>query len=164
MTKPTKITDQINDVSRKQESEHFTDFLPFLLAKASYLVRQGILEYFNDYDVPMPISTWRILTRINEGSERVGDLAKLVMMNQPTLSKALNRLEADGLIEKCRDKSNRRTVYISITTKGKKMVADLIPKVRAHEHLVFADYDQQQLDEVRDFLRRLITKLERHDR
>lgn len=145
---------------QKQESEHFTDFLPFLLAKASYLVRQGILEYFKDYDMPMPISTWRILTRVNDGTERVGELAKLVMMNQPTLSKALNRLETDGLITKRKDKDNRRTVYISITPKGKKMVADLMPKVREHERLVFADYDEETLQQIRHFLQGLIAKLE----
>ena len=145
---------------QKQESEHFTDFLPFLLAKASYLVRQGILEYFKDYDMPMPISTWRILTRVNDGTERVGDLAKLVMMNQPTLSKALNRLETDGLITKRKEKDNRRTVYISITPKGKKMVADLMPKVREHERVVFADYDEETLEQIRHFLQGLIAKLE----
>ena len=145
-----------NGVSDKAFSE---DYLPYLVAKASYLLSQGINEYFKEFDTP--ISTWRVLTAVSEAEQSVGKLAKMVMLNQPTLSKALDKLEKAGLIVRKKDITNRRNVFIGITAKGQRMIEKLTPLVKAHEKSVFGSFSSTKQNEFQQLLKELIAKLEK---
>jgi len=153
------MNNSIEEEDASSVNKYADDYLPYLVAKASYLISQGINEYFKEYDTP--ISTWRVLTAISACEQSVGRLAKLVMLNQPTLSKALDKLEKSGLIIRKKGTSNRRSVYIGITAKGKRMVAKLTPLVKEHEQLVFGSFSQAKQNEFQGFLKELIGKLEK---
>lgn len=153
MSKPLKKN------SASEDNKFADDYLPYLVAKASYLMSQGINEYFKEYDTP--ISTWRVLTAVSSDEQSVGKLAKAVMLNQPTLSKALDKLEKNGLIQRKKDDANRRNVYIGITAKGRQMIEKLTPLVKEHEQLVFGGFSQEKQNEFQGLLKELITRLEK---
>lgn len=154
------MTDRTEKNSGGDEAGVFTeDYLAYLMAKASHLITKEIHEEFKESDTP--VSTWRILAAVKDVERSVGKLAKIVMLNQPTLSKALDRLEADGFIRRRRDVANRRTVYIGITEKGKKTVSHLLPKVDAHDEMIFGIYSADEKKQIKVFLQNLIKRLDK---
>jgi DNA-binding MarR family transcriptional regulator len=77
------------------------------------------------------------------GPVTLGRLAEAEQVKPPTMTRLVNALEGLGLVEK-RDGEDRRTVYISATTKGKRLlikgrsrrleaVAGLIERLNAEE-------------------------------
>lgn len=111
-------------------------YLGFLLAKASHVVSGGFHRQLKEMGVS--IATWRILAVLQDGPRPVGELADRVLLNQPTLSKALDRLERDGLLKRDREAANRRSVTVSLLPRGRAMAARLIPLANAHETETFA--------------------------
>lgn len=126
--------------------EFVTDYLAYLLAKCSHVVSSSFHEQLKQKG--MPVITWRILCSINDQPRTVGDLVDMVLVSQPTLSKALDRLERDKLIIRKRDDEHRRQVYIHITAKAQKIVGELLPLAVEDELKSFGhmpDKDKKQL-------------------
>ena len=119
-----------------REAGFVDGYLAFLLAQASHLVSGGFHRQLKALDVS--IATWRILAVLGDGARPVGELADRVLLNQPTLSKTLDRLERDGLIVRSRGESNRRSVTVSLEPRGRALAAKLVPLANAHEAEAFA--------------------------
>ena len=52
----------------------------------------------------------------------IGELAKIVLMKQPTLTKILDRMEEEKLVKRQHSKEDRRSIKIAITKNGKEKV------------------------------------------
>lgn len=60
-----------------------------------------------------------ILTHLADGtSERISDIARKEGIRMPTASNSLHQLEQRELVERVRDESDRRGVYVKITEQG----------------------------------------------
>ena len=49
----------------------------------------------------------------------ITDIARLTSMANTTLTSMLDRMEADGLVQRVHDKVNRRQIFVSVTEKAK---------------------------------------------
>src|SRR5690606_5544286 len=68
----------------------------------------------------LTVTEWRVLGSLIEGEgETVGALAELAVTKQPTLSKVLPRLEAEGLVTLTTSTVDRRQTVVKITPKGR---------------------------------------------
>ena len=114
-------------------------YLAFLLAKTSHLVSGGFHARLKGLGVS--ISTWRIVAVLQDRGRPVGELADMVLLNQPTLSKALDRLEKDGILERYREDSDRRSVSVRLLPRGRALAEQLVPLANAHEQAAFAHLD-----------------------
>lgn len=121
---------------RTRASSFVEGYLAFLLAKASRLVSGGFHERLKTLGVS--IATWRIVAVLQDRSCPVGELADLVLLNQPTLSKALDRLEAEHIVERFRESDDRRSVSVRLGPRGRALAAELVPLANAHEREAFA--------------------------
>lgn len=122
---------------RSRRATSFVEgYLAFLLAKTSRLVSGGFHERLKTLGVS--IATWRIVAVLQDRSRPVGELADLVLLNQPTLSKALDRLEAEGVVERVRESGDRRSVSVRLGPRGRELAETLVPLANAHEREAFA--------------------------
>ena len=110
------------------------DYLGYQLARASHLVTASLHEKFASHGVSVP--TWRILTSALEKQRTITEIGQLVLMKQSALSRALDRLERDGLIVRNRSASERRLVYIVLTPKGRKQAESLRATAALHERKI----------------------------
>lgn len=131
-------------------------YLAFLLARASHAISSGFHAELKRSGVS--IGTWRILAVLRDEPRTVNELADRVLLNQPTMSKAIGRLEADGLLERGSDGTSRRHVLISITPAGRQLVDRLIPLANAHEEAAFAHLSAAQRRELVRMLRGTIER------
>lgn len=133
------------------------DYLAYLLARASQLVSSGFHAQLKDRDVPF--TTWRVLASLHGGEMSVGALAAVVLLNQPTLSKVLDRLEADGLVRRRRYASRRRNVFVASTAKGRRLADGLMGAAKTHETEVLAGMKRGEATALKNALRQTIERL-----
>jgi len=66
------------------------------------------------------LATWAVLrTAAEEPALSQRELAARMSIESPTLVRHLDRMEHDGLIERCRDDRDRRVVRVSLTPAGR---------------------------------------------
>ncbi|WP_237214628.1 MarR family winged helix-turn-helix transcriptional regulator [Falsiroseomonas oryziterrae] len=111
------------------------DYLLYLLARASHAASAGFHARLKARGVPVPV--WRVVATLQgaERGETVGALAAACLMQQPTMTKLLDRMEAEGLVRRRRE---GRQTRIALTRAGAKLAADLVPEARAHEATLLA--------------------------
>ncbi len=113
------------------------DYLPYLLARASHLVSSGFHAELRRRGVP--VGVWRVLaTLCDREALTVGELAERVLMKQPTLTKLVDRMVAEGLVERREVPGDRRKVEVRITAEGRHRVAPLLAAAREHERAILA--------------------------
>jgi DNA-binding MarR family transcriptional regulator len=82
------------------------------------------------------------------GSLPVSDIADRCHVAVPTISKMLNHLEANGMIERQVDRSNRRIVHVVLTDAGRAAKARMEEWFRAALQRVFSPLTDNQLSDV----------------
>ena len=58
------------------------------------------------------------------GPVTLGELAEAEQVRPPTMTRMVNALEEQGLVRKSRDETDRRTVTLSATMKGKRLLVE----------------------------------------
>ncbi len=134
------------------------DYLAYLLARASHLVSAEFHAQLTALGVAAP--TWRVLSTLSDSNGlTVGELAKIVLLKQPTLSKALDRMIAEGLVSRSASSADRRRVRVSISPKGRAMVEGLIARAVEHEESVLSSYSAAERQTLKQMLKTLIDRL-----
>ena len=63
----------------------------------------------------------------------MGDLAGLVLMNPPTLTKLVDRMVADGLVHRRIANSDQRKINLDITALGRKRITQIREEARRED-------------------------------
>ena len=87
------------------------------------------------------LSEFEVLDRMVEAPEsyRMLDLANEIHLSQSALSRAVARLEKDGLVTRDMCTEDRRSVYVCLTDKGAKAHREVLP---THREVLAATWDQ----------------------
>ncbi|MGX9964610.1 MarR family winged helix-turn-helix transcriptional regulator [Roseomonas sp. F4] len=113
------------------ESPRFVeDYLLALLAQASHAASADFHARLKARGVAVPV--WRVLATLHgaEGGATVGQLGNICLMQQPTMSKLLDRMAAEGLVARARQ---GRQMRIALTPAGAALADSLVAEARAHE-------------------------------
>lgn len=120
------------------------DYLLYLAAKASaslsaefhgWLAMQGV-----------PVSTWRVLASLYpDEAMTLGDLSEACLVKQPTMTRMVDRLSAQGLVSRSDDAEDRRRVSVRLTAKGRAIADELVEEAKAHEARVLPAAEAEQL-------------------
>lgn len=133
------------------------DYLGYQLARASHLVTASLHEQFARHGIP--VSTWRILSSALEKRRTISEIAQFVLMKQSALSRALDRLERDGLIVRKRSETERRLVYIELTREGRKLAESLRATAALQEKRIRRSLSAADLKQLGVMLDRVILAL-----
>ncbi len=134
--------------------EFTNNYLGYLLARCSYEVSAQFHQKLKEEGVP--VITWRVLSSIRQNADTVNRLAKKVLVNQSTLSKALDRMERDELITRQRDPEFRSKIKVQITKQGMKTIDRLIDIANQHEEQTFNRLSESDMQDLRGLLKKLI--------
>ncbi|MGQ4618388.1 MarR family transcriptional regulator [Nocardia sp. R7R-8] len=80
------------------------------------------------------LSEFETLDRLvdaNCGDYRMSDLANDIYLSQSALSRAVARLERDGLVQRTMCEQDRRAVFVCLTEKGREVHEQALPTHRA---------------------------------
>jgi len=108
------------------------NYLAYLLARASFIVSGEFHAKLKSWKLSVP--EWRVLACLMdvEGLS-VGELAAMALMKQPRLTKVLDRMEDEGLVERRGTAEDRRRTPIHLTPKGRALVKPVLRAAKTHE-------------------------------
>src|SRR3954471_6866285 len=133
------------------------DYLLYLLARASHVVSTEFHEQLRRRGISVPV--WRVLASlIGSTGETVTGLAEVCLLQQPTMTKLLDRMVRDGLVKRTQDSRDRRVVRIALTPRGETMVGELVVIARAHEAEVLARYPDSEAASIKTLLRSILAR------
>lgn len=115
-----------------------TRFLPYRLAIAAEKLSEGLARrYRKEFGISAP--EWRVLVHLaHAGNVSVRDIEARVAMEKSKVSRAASRLEASGHIAKEINESDRRLLQLSLTPKGRALMARLLPIAIAYQDEIAA--------------------------
>jgi len=119
------------------------NYLAYLLARASFVVSNEFHARLKDWGLSMP--EWRVLACLSDVEGlAVGELAAMALMKQPRLTKVLDRMEDQGLVERRGATDDRRRTPIHLTPKGRATVKPVLRAARAHEAALLEHFSEEE--------------------
>ena len=89
----------------------------------------------------------------------VGDLAEALKVRPPTISKTLQRLTAQGLVERRDSESDSRRTSVTLTKEGKRRAKALESRLDMMEAEILAPLDEKDARRLRKLLKRVARHL-----
>lgn len=88
------------------------------------------------------------------------DIAKRLRIEGPTLTRMLDTLEKDGLVERLPDPTDRRTNKLRLTPAGEKALEDILEVVEALRARLVEGLEPEMIEQTNEFLGGLLDKLD----
>lgn len=133
------------------------DYLLYLLARASHSVSSEFHEQLRRRGVNVPV--WRVLASlVGSAGETVTGLAETCLLQQPTMTKLLDRMVRDGLVRRTQDGRDRRVVRVLLTPKGEALSADLVQAARQHEADLLVRHPEAEALVIKTLLRSIVSR------
>lgn len=106
-----------------------------LVARANHLLSVSFSRQVKGHGLSP--TEWRVLGALatHEGVTMT-ELAQLVLFKQPTLTKAIDRMERAQLVERRTPSEDRRRTLVYLTERGRRAVAPLVLRARQHDSAV----------------------------
>jgi len=131
------------------------DYLAYLLARASQEISGQFHQQVRAGGLSVP--EWRVLASLSGGEGLpVGELAALILAQQPTVTKLVDRMAASGLVRRGRSAGDGRQRLVYITARGRRRVTPLLAAAKRHEGTVLARLGATDARRLKGILRRLI--------
>ncbi len=106
-----------------------SDHLAYLVAHAHRKLHGALEREFHAEG--LSVEQWRMLEILSDGVGRsMGEMAELVLMNHPTLTKMTDRMVARGLVHRTPDPEDQRRVLVYMTDLG----LDLVERLRGRTY------------------------------
>ncbi len=139
-----------------KQSLNLQHFLPYRLTKLTGIVSRTLAERYSE-QFDLTVHEWRIIAIVGEQpgltARKVGDLASLDKVN---ISRAIDRLEKSGRIQRQIMAQDRRSFALHLTKSGQKVLEQIIPLALEFEQKLL----QSLSDKERESLTNILGKLD----
>lgn len=141
--------------SGRNPAARFTDgYLAYVLARASHLISSEFHQMLARQRIPA--MRWRILAVLSDGPLSVTELARIAICKQPMVSRNVDRMTQMGLLRRDVDVTDRRSIRVSLTPKGQRLVRKLQALAKEHEAAVLEPLGDENARALMAMLTRLI--------
>lgn len=139
------------------EKAPIRNYVAYLLAEAHRKLHLQLEQSLKQEGVQ--VEHWRVLEILSDKRGRsMGELAELVLMNHPALTKMMDRMVADGLIHRALDPADHRRVIVFSTDRGQQLFERLKEKVDSHNSDVSAQLGAKNLKTLKKLLTDLVVE------
>lgn len=156
MTAPDALANPPAPAVRRQGA-FVDDYLSYLLARASHAV-------YKEFDREVRAAglnslEWRVLATLSDGDGlTIGELAREVIAQQPTLTKLVLRMESAGLLERRASADDGRKTLVHESRRGRDIVGPLLAASKRHEAIVLASFKPEDVTALKKLLHGLIAR------
>ncbi|MCA1454097.1 MarR family transcriptional regulator [Bradyrhizobium sp. BRP22] len=132
-----------------------TEYLAYRLAQANRDINRQLKARFATEGVG--VERWRILKVLSDGNGRsMGDLAELVLLNHPTLTKIIGGMVSDALVYRAWDPKDRRKVLMFCSDRGRILCHRLDLLAMSQEAHIVRSCGSRSVSELKRLLKSLI--------
>lgn len=101
-------------------------------------------------------SQWRVLSVLRSfGQLNIGKIVEHTLMEQPTVSRVVGQLEADGMVVRESSRADSRVTEVSLTLKGEAAFNALVDAAHRHEEMALKGLTRKELDGLREVLTKI---------
>ena len=149
---------KISVVADNNALRHRDESLSDLLARANFLLSESFYEQLRNHG--LSATEWRVLAALSEhDGVKMTELAELVLFKQPTLTKAIDRMERAELVERRTPTTDRRRTLVHLTERGRRTAAPMLQRVQRHAAAIERLLGETKSRELKGALVSLITRL-----
>ncbi|GAB3143749.1 hypothetical protein GCM10027290_20590 [Micromonospora sonneratiae] len=127
-----------------------------LVAVAGHLMSQQWSRFLAEHHGLTPAGMVALLTIARNGELSHREVAARCFVRPATLTGVIDTLERDGLVERRRGATDRRTVRLALTPAGTDRIGTLLTVIRSNPPLTSVDADPAKAVVIREFLLELI--------
>ncbi|MFZ3119770.1 MAG: MarR family winged helix-turn-helix transcriptional regulator [Variovorax sp.] len=139
--------------------QDISQYLAYLLASANRRMRIGLAQSIAAEEVTE--EHWRILQVLaDEQGRSMGDLAEIVLLNHPALTKNIDKLVSRGLVLRAADAADSRRVLVYISDLGLETVSRLKKSVDAHHSVIEEALGPRKTSQLKKLLENFIDECE----
>jgi DNA-binding MarR family transcriptional regulator len=125
-----------------------------ILARRTRALNARLRPYGLDY------TRWRVLAVLQEHSgATMGRLSDLTSVDRTTLTRTLGLMEKAGLVARRERESDRRSIAISLTAKGRRLFARILPLTLSETDRALTGFSPAEIRALRDRLKRMAENL-----
>lgn len=129
-------------------------YVPYLLRRATDSLIESFTAGLEPYGISLKM--WRVLAVVHRrGATRFGTIARVALIEPPTLSRLVTALINKGLVVKTSSDVDGRGVLIAPTQKGLDVIERVIPHAVATEEFTLANLTDDEAEIFRRLLRRV---------
>lgn len=156
------VVQQSSDLKTEMNSEHtilvIDDDIGFFIAVTSRLMDRALNGRLKKYGVSF--GQWPFLMTLwaEEGLTQ-RELSRRVSNEEATTTRTLDRMEADGLIRREANITDRRQRIIYLTSKGRSLRDKLVPEALAVSHLTTGQLTPKEVAALRAALKKMVGTL-----
>ena len=141
--------------------QDLSQYLAYLLASASRSMRIGLGNCIRDEEFTE--EHWRILHVLSDEQGRsMGELAELVLLNGPALTKNMDKLVSRGVVQRAADDFDNRKVLVFISDLGLEVVERLSEHIDAHHRSLEDALGPRKTQQLKRLLENFIEESERN--
>jgi MarR family transcriptional regulator, organic hydroperoxide resistance regulator len=119
---------------------------------------RALNECLRPYDLDYP--RWRVLAVLQEHSgPTMGRLADLTSVDRTTLTRTLGLMQKARLVTRQERESDRRSLAISLTAKGRRLFERILPLMLSETDRALAGFSPEEIGALRDRLKRMADNL-----
>ncbi|MEI6127088.1 MAG: MarR family transcriptional regulator [Pseudomonadota bacterium] len=147
------FSDKVNEIE-----DHMTEVRNIFVQIFTKMVKSG-----NKFtEIPFSLSQMKALAAFHEDRQyTMGELSKNALVKMPSMTEMVDRLEADGIMQRVRDTTDRRVVKVSLTEKGKKIHDKMVGMRREELSNMFGQLSALDQNELILALRKVSTVLKK---
>lgn len=133
------------------QPDNMQDQLAYILASVSRRLDEELAEKLRPDGIP--IEQLRILSALaSQNGRSMGELAELVLVDAPTLTKIIDRMVNEALVYRGPSPKDRRKVLIFLAAKGRALHTRLAKLVRDQQRSIVARLDVRGAEELKSLL------------
>ena len=129
-------------------------YVPYLLRRTTDILIERMAAGLTAHGITLPM--WRVLAVLRRrGATRFGTLARITLIEPPTLTRVIGALTTRGLAVKTSSGVDGRGVLIASTKKGRDVVKQIVPHAIEVEKSTLAGLTEDEAELFRRLLRRV---------
>jgi homoprotocatechuate degradation regulator HpaR len=145
-------------VSDPESLRDFSRSLPMALLRAREAVMERFRPSLRAHD--LTDQQWRVLRALfDHGQKDLGELAEMCCLLKPSITRIIRTMETRELLKKQADNKDQRRTIVSITSDGRKLIAQVGPHSQQVYREIEAEFGTEALEELYSKLDALMAKL-----
>jgi len=128
------------------------NYLSYALAAAHRKVNTSLSARLRKHG--LQIETWRVLETPDAGNRlTMGELAEIVLMNPPTLTKLVDRMVSDGLVPRQVAQNDQRQINVLPTALGRKRMMQIRQEIQDQDSAILDQLGKSETEQLIQLLR-----------
>ena len=131
-------------------------YISYSLATAHRKVHTSLTRRLKEFGVQ--VEAWRVMEILERDVDlTMGDLADLVLMNPPTLTKLVDRMVADGFVHRRVSSQDHRKINLGLTAIGSKRIQQIRAQAMQEEEELVDKIGSEKVELLRTILNEIGT-------